>query len=530
MSKKGAEFLSGTKEEKVFLTEKNLNEIEITPENEEGLRAIAHKNWAIQSLAQSENPNQVTKVGIHYDKISLTVPEQKVRNNVVQDVAWGRVSDESLRHAVNYVTEYNEECEGDINTGYDVLKHGLFELESEVQDIFTQDVLDILRESTRKKASAKNNNGAEQEKKSTKRIDKKALGKNAIKGILSKFSLTQEGNNNVLKEEIEPPIIEQIGLRKINKEEKEKVLKNLIIEGDDTIFKGGLNKKIIERSGLAPEYEMDLEGVDIKLSRIFDFKSGRVAAFGYVEDEENHGYKVMPYYRSNSQGIWRLLPDYNHEMGHFGKGWGGTAEESLNLPIELQFALHSLSENGPVLGHSEGRSNAFLSATKDGECIHKELPYYQEVSRRPLYSYGDIWEPRPAEALKIDGEEAPNFKDKYISYTANLPLYGKTQIDCYYSHDKERKYVFYKDENNKAAIANIETNAPITSTGLRSQWVELGRFGTPIYEYGKQGEEMTVVLDDSERHPKYKRYRDAFSGYLSKAPIIQDYLAASQEE
>ena len=129
MSKKGAEFLSGDKKEKIFLTEKNIDEIEITPENEEEIRTIAHKNWAIQGLSQSENPSQTTKTGIRYEKISLTVPGQKTRNDIIQDVAWGRINDDSLRKAINYVTKFNDECEGDSEAGYEVLKHGLLELE-----------------------------------------------------------------------------------------------------------------------------------------------------------------------------------------------------------------------------------------------------------------------------------------------------------------------------------------------------------------------------------------------------------------
>ena len=533
MSKKGAEFLSGDKKEKIFLTEKNIDEIEITPENEEKLRTIAHKNWAIQGLSQSENPSQTTKTGIRYEKISLTVPEQKTRSDIIQDVAWGRINDDSLRKAINYVTKFNDECEGDSEAGYEVLKHGLLELEEEVQDIYTQEVLDILREATREKSSTKSSirkdsENPKQEKAGLNPANIKILGKNAIKSVLSKTSSNPEKQDVSSRTEINPFIIEQIGLRQIDKKEKQNVLKNLFIEGDNAFFRGGLNREIIERSGLAPAYEMDLEGTDIKLSKIFDFENGRVAAFGYVEDKKNHNYKVMPYYRSNSQGVWRLLPDYS--AGHFGKGWHDTAEDSLNLPIELQYALSNLSEDGPTLGYSKGRSNAFLSATKGDERIHGELSYYQEVPRKPFYSYGNIWTPRPAESLIIEGKEAPNFNNKYISYTANLPLYGKTQVDCYYSYDRERKYIFYKDEDGRAAIANIETNAPITSTGLRSEWIELGRFGTPIYEYSGQGEEMTVIGDGSVRHPRYRSYRDAFSSYLSRAPIIQDYLAASQEK
>ena len=534
MSRKGAEFSSGVKEEKVFLTKNNIDEIEITPENEEELHTIAHKNWAIQGLSQEENPSQVIKAGIRYDEISLTVPEQKVRNDIIQDVAWGRVSDDSLRKAIDYVAKFNDECKGDPEAGYDVLKHGLLELEDEVQDIYTQEVLDLLREATRKKGFAESGNKREsnpqkQERANLSSANTRILGKNAIKGVLSKASLDHEKDKNLSEAESKTFILEQIGLRKIDRKERKKILKNISIEGDDNFFKGGLNRRIIERSGLAPEYEMNLEGTDIKLSKIFDLKNGRVAAFGYIEDEDQH-YKVMPYYRSNSHGTWRLLPDYDVKTGHFGKGWNGISEDSLNLPIELQYALNGLSEDGPVLGRSEGRSNAFFSATKDGEGMHGELPYYQEVSQSPFYSYGALWEPRPAKSLSITGKEAPNFDDKYISYTANLPLYGKTQVDCYYSHDKERKYVFYKDKDGRAAIANIETNAPITSTGLRSEWIELGRFGTPIYEYGYQGEVAKVIDSSSVRHPKYKRYYETFSSYLSKAPIIQDYLAASQEK
>ena len=541
MSKKGAEFLSGDKKEKIFLTEKNIDEIEITPENEEEIRTIAHKNWAIQGLSQSENPSQTTKTGIRYEKISLTVPGQKTRNDIIQDVAWGRISDDSLRKAISYVARFNDECEGDPEISYEVLRHGLLELEDEVQDIYTQEVLDVLREATRKKGltkpdSKRDNKPPRQERVGLTPTNIKTLGKNAIKGILSKTSSNPEKQGDSSEVEENPFIIEQIGLRIIDKKEKKKVLKNLFIEGDDAFFRGGLNKEIIERSGLAPAYEMRVEDTDVLFSKTFDLGHGRAATLGYVKQDSSNLYRLSTFYRSNSQGLWRLLPDYNDQI--YGKGWRGLSEDSLNLPIELQCALHNLANPAPEQGYSSTKSEVALSTTRYFyanriDSIPKEEwpPYYREIPPKPLESYGSITGQSNPEELQIQGDKAPDFTNEYLSYDVQLPLYGDSHIDCYWSKDKERKYIFIKDSKEQAALLNIETTAPLSSTGLRSEWIEMGRFGTPLYEYFGQGESMTVLDGiQSEQHPKFPEYGSTFKKYLSRVPIIQDYLAASQEK
>ena len=67
-------------------------------------------------------------------------------------------------------------------------------------------------------------------------------------------------------------------------------------------------------------------------------------------------------------------------------------------------------------------------------------------------------------------------------------------------------------------MGGIEVNSPITSTGLRQEWMHGGDMVTPLYEY----ESQTDGYGDPE--DAKRNYRGMWKYYLSRVPVIREYV------
>ena len=103
-----------------------------------------------------------------------------------------------------------------------------------------------------------------------------------------------------------------------------------------------LTPDLLEKIGLAPNAQIFLDNKQVSFSKMYNIYN-HLACTAYVSSEE--GTKICTYYRSNSSGSWRYLPEYTDEGHWFGKGYN---EESLTLPFEMQSALTQLSEEPPL--------------------------------------------------------------------------------------------------------------------------------------------------------------------------------------
>lgn len=102
---------------------------------------------------------------------------------------------------------------------------------------------------------------------------------------------------------------------RLSAEQSHDLLRRARVDGD-VWQEGGYNYQltptILEAEGLGPNYVTNVEGREVALSDIFELPGGRAAVEAYVPTEE--GVKVRSYYRSNSQGVWRYLPDYVRDV------------------------------------------------------------------------------------------------------------------------------------------------------------------------------------------------------------------------
>ena len=308
---------------------------------------------------------------------------------------------------------------------------------------------------------------------------------------------------------------------RLERSEAERVFERVEIRGDG--LAGELTPELLEQAGLLPRHQLKAEGRTLWFSHGYDLGDGRVAVTGYVEDDDG-SIVARSYYRSNSQGVWRYLPQYSvneGEVNWYSKGYG---EESITLPASLQEGLtRSLEDDGGILSLDPDVAQAAFAGTArivgaEGTVYHRNVSEYpRHLSGMPERSAeGEL--PAP-ETVQLSDEQSPNFANKLASWRQDTSLYGRVHYDVYPSNDGKLKYVFCRDVKGRAWVSGVENNSPLESTGLREEWLSGGALTTPAYEYAQQAGDYGNDAD-TRGH-----YVDMHKNYLSKVPAIQEYIA-----
>lgn len=315
--------------------------------------------------------------------------------------------------------------------------------------------------------------------------------------------------------------------------EKEQILQQAIVDGDDFVFQGQkfkLTPEILKDTGLSPEYKMMLGETEIGFSSCFN-ANGKDTVIGYVRTDD--GYKVRGYYRSGSQGVWRYMPDYvaggNDGLSWYGKGY---TEEMMTLPCEMQKELSRVAE-GEKVPVGQKTVPAFLLAgtakvwpSRDAyrqAVLNHTLrgDVYQEVDANPEVDFGKASaNKKPPEELAVSEDLSPNYGEELLSWESDTGIYGHLVNRVFESHDGRLKYTISEDNFGRCFVSSIETNAALTSCGIRREWVAGGDVETPIYEYASQASGYGNVGDTRGQ------YVGMWENYVSRLKIIQDYLVA----
>lgn len=321
-------------------------------------------------------------------------------------------------------------------------------------------------------------------------------------------------------------------LHVISKEMKEALVDAAKIDGDTYLYGGReyqLTPEVLDKCNLGPKYEVRMEGAQICLSDTFKIdKGGRLGAIAYIPTQE--GVKVRSYYKSNSQGVWRYLPDYvtdGNKMTWYGKGMN---EESTMLPLKLQESLAHIQEQGPadtgnvspsyLLGGTTYRYNSKEEYRDRVFGGRMKGDFYKEVSDSPAIDFGALRQnvKQSPEAITVNSLTSPDFTKQTASFETTSSLAGEMVMEGYQSNDGNFEWSFCRDKDGRAWVGGLEVVSPITSTGLRAQWASAGDIATPLYEYRGQaagyGDEGDAVGN----------YQGMWKNYLSKMPLIQDYL------
>ena len=305
-----------------------------------------------------------------------------------------------------------------------------------------------------------------------------------------------------------------------------------VISGDGWLQNGQiymLTTELLRKVGLVPRYLMEIGGVEIAISKAF-MVDVHEAVVAYVKI--NNMVKVRGYYRSNSQGMWRLLVDYvggNGEIAWYGIGRN---EESLTLPLKIQKELNMIASKGflKIPGVNTGFFLGGTAKRYNSKEEYKQLiaenkmtgDYYREVNPEPILNFGVLSELKhPPESIDVDGENAPNFRKQLDHYEMQTEMYGDVVVRQFPSEGDNLRYSMFEvghGDFKKAWVGGIEANATITSTGLKSEWVSSGDVCTPLLEY------QTMTGGYGVPDGRGDGYESMWEKYLSLVPIIKRYL------
>lgn len=322
----------------------------------------------------------------------------------------------------------------------------------------------------------------------------------------------------------------------ISREEAERILVSAVIDGDPWEYNGearNLTPEMLRNIGLEPKFESSAHGSRVYLSEVYQLPKSRQAAVAYVPTDR--GVKVRSYYKSNSQGLWRYMPDYvrasdgSGRANLIGKGYD---EASVTLSAELQKSLAQIEQIGVrnVVEHTHpffpfaGTAKAYDSRVEYEHALDSNTlrgDYYREVSSEPLDLGFEMFPGHKSnpEQLRLPDGLKPDFSQKVLEYDNTSSLAGKFQAECFRSEDGDFTWSFCNDEKGHVWIGGVDVKTTPTSTGVGKDWVQLADYTTPIYEYPAQD---SGYGDQSDR--RGGGYVGMWKNYLSKVPIIREYV------
>ncbi len=316
----------------------------------------------------------------------------------------------------------------------------------------------------------------------------------------------------------------------------EELLRRAKIDGDAWAQDGQsyqLSAESLKEAGLLPSHQMVVDGQTICMSELFTLQSGRSAVIAYIPTEG--GVAVRGYYRSNSQGTWRYMPDYvksaeGRQIEWFGKS---NNEEAMTLPFEIQAGLSEIEQANGAKKITSTNPDFLLAGTAKHYGSKKEYAekmhagqmrgdYYEEVRGRPsvkLFEAAGRKKHAP-ENLRLDAGRAPDFGRRVAEYAGQSALTGATRTEVFESHDGQLRYLMCSDQAGRSWIGGVETRSPITSTGLRRDWAIAGDLATPLYDYEEQADGYGDTEDMN------RGYQGMWKNYLSRVPVIREYQAS----
>ncbi len=321
----------------------------------------------------------------------------------------------------------------------------------------------------------------------------------------------------------------------LTSERSAEIMGRAVIEGDP--WRGGglerhLSTHALTLAKLVPLFALRIDGLEVGLSDIFQLPGGRAAVMAYVlvQDEV----KVRTYYRTNTQGFWHYLPDYTRRAdGKIDFYCIGYGEESVTLPMEVQAVLARIeAERGvkvlPNTADSEflAAGTAFAYDTRQDYQMQWSYgrmrgDYYQEVSAEPVNHDFDIHGSNQKKApytLSIDYNRSPDFEARTLQYEIETTDAGHVIVDGFKSYDGQYNWLFCRDSKDRAWVGAVEAISPMTSMGLRRDWIALGDFMTALYEHTSQA----GIYGD--RNDTKGARQCMWNNYLSNIPLIQEYL------
>lgn len=291
---------------------------------------------------------------------------------------------------------------------------------------------------------------------------------------------------------------------------------------------------LINRHGLQPKHNVTVDNVNYSMSDPFDIGGGRVAVLGVVDDGTTQ--TLRAFYRSNSQGNFRLLPAQNQGLGRLGlPGYDkGIGEHALNLPSQVDETLAKLVRgNSTRTDIPEDAARKLFSGaapvnrTPVDYMAYRDSPDFigNNVQQRTIApGAGKGRNARAPGDVQLPPEHMPRFDEAPLrTYKTNTSTAGEVDAMVYRSQDGSLEYTLFKGQDGRVWVANVaDAKAPITSHGVRQQAIDPGELDMPRWEYHQQIPDGFAAGN----HPNMGNYYGDAWPYLRELPLIQSYYGA----
>lgn len=299
----------------------------------------------------------------------------------------------------------------------------------------------------------------------------------------------------------------------------------------------------LEKLGLGPKVSIVEKDVVFHLSAVFSVPGEyeRSAVIAYIEKDGEM--TVCPFYRSNSHGVWKLLPATGknvevsglHISRYFSKGF---SEESVTAPLALQQHLTIQEEsvfldkdnyNKVLFGTSAAMSSqdirdayrvGYYEESTDERRVLADLqqrpeiedqPYFKEVNNDPIFEI--VGQKASPESFKIMEKFRPVFSSGPVtSWESQSKKYGSITYEVFRNSSQTLNYIFcHVEDEGLIWLAAIDPNSSMTKAGVRKSWVKANEALTPAIDHGKNGD-YELVSDFVEQIPVVQTY----ANYLQK--------------
>lgn len=317
-------------------------------------------------------------------------------------------------------------------------------------------------------------------------------------------------------------------LLEASSEEIREVLEHAIIHGDKMNGRELTVADLIENFQ-EPFWFITMDGRRVYLAKHpYELPEGRKGITAYIESNQDEPkFIARSYYLSNSAASWRYLPGYrtnrNGRVTWYNKGYD---EQSIGVPIALQKIL-SIIDEGTSFEEKLKDPEFILVGTARNDVGANDGSYFHQVKSEPVRLPGNFYlsaqefnhdKISPQEVGLQDEDFSPDFNQLLDRWVQNSNLYGQVVMEVFPAKNGLLHYLFCRDKLGRVWISSAEDGSRITDNGLHQNWIDLGELATPAYEYVEQsGSYGNFELKEG-------LYVDMFKKYLSKVPIIQEYL------
>lgn len=320
----------------------------------------------------------------------------------------------------------------------------------------------------------------------------------------------------------------------ITPEKSSEMLGRAVIEGDPW-RSGNLERHLVTHNlaeaKLMPTYEVAVDQEKIYLSEIFHLPNHYLGVIAYVPAGDQ--VRVRAYYLEHAEGLWRYLPDYTRRSdGGIERYCTGYSDESVILPADLQAGLSEIlkQQKPQAVKDAEfyvaGTAYAY-NTLQEYQALwsygRMKGDYYTQVSRDPLnhdFGLNGSNQKKAPYTLAIDYNRAPDFGQKIVQFENVMPDVGMAKIEVFASHDGQYNWLMCRDARNRVWVDYVEAISPLTSTGLRRDWVSMGDWTTKLYEHTNQA----GIYGDRTDTKGAKQ--GMWKNYLRNLGVIKEYLEA----